>query len=101
MNLNTAIAGYGKVSSSPSPRFSSQIVEVINEAKKNAVDYISIPLLLLGLLSLPKISKLIENYDPVNLKTIELQVMFDDYFFEIESNIFYFFVVRFFKCICA
>ena len=31
-----------------------------------------------------QIAKLIENYNPVNLKTIELQIMFDDYFFEIE-----------------
>lgn len=62
-NLNNKIAGLGRVSSITEPQLSYTLGTILKKAESTSMEYISIPIILVNLLSSSKISSLFKNPD--------------------------------------
>lgn len=71
--LNSKIAGFGRTTTSSQPQVSYPLGSVLKKAEASAIDFVSVPLLVLSLLDLSKISEVFK--DPNQIKTAITQEM--------------------------
>lgn len=66
--LNSVIASFGKQMSVPQPQMSYSLSNVLTEASKKAVDFISVPLLLVSLLNIERVANLFNKPEEIKKK---------------------------------
>lgn len=69
--LNTAISGFGKLSSNPQPQMSYSLSSILNSATKKASEYVSVPLLISALLETSRIANFFTNLDEIKRRLAE------------------------------
>lgn len=70
--LNALIASYGKQSSIPEPKMSYVLVNLLTEVNKKAVDFISVPLIILCLLEIKRIADLFKNTEELKKRVAQI-----------------------------
>lgn len=66
--LNSVIASFGKQMSVPQPQMSYSLSNLLTEASKKAVDFISVPLLLVSLLNIERVANLFNKPEEIKKK---------------------------------
>lgn len=69
--LNTIITSFGKQMSIPQPQMSYSLSSLLTEVGKKAVDYVSVPLLIISLLSIKRIADLFKKSEELKNKLMQ------------------------------